>query len=127
VHFFIQAKANVVEPMVMGGLLLWLMMYRGLAWSGTGALARAWWAQFAITVSAAALTAEGEAIYFWLKVGVAPMRVFDANFSLWTGVRPAWVVLGIGLAAIAAGPIKASAKRWPELVAALRRAAPDNA
>lgn len=127
VHFFIQAKADVVEPIVMGGLYAWLMLYRGLAWTGTGALARARWAQIAITLVATALTAEGEAIYFWLKVGVAPMRVLDANFMFTIGTRPAWVVLGVGLGTVAAGALAVYAKRLPELAAALRRATPDRA
>jgi len=127
VHFFIQAKADVVEPIVMGGLLCWLMAYRTLAWTGTGALARARWVQLAITLGSTALTAVGEAVYYWLKTGVDPMRVIEANFSLWTGVRPSWVVLGIGLAAILLSLARDAAKRWPDLGAFLRGTAPDNA
>jgi hypothetical protein len=45
------------------------------------------------------------------------MRVIDANWSLVTGVRPAVVVLGVGLAVAAAGALRAAvalpAKRRP--------------
>jgi len=52
------------------------------------------------------LTALGETGYFWLAYGVDPLRVVAANWSLDTGVRPAVIVLGLGLAVVAAGALR---------------------
>ena len=38
VHFFVQVKADVTEPIVMGGFFAWLMLYRLLAGRGTVSL-----------------------------------------------------------------------------------------
>jgi sulfoxide reductase heme-binding subunit YedZ len=111
VHFFIQTKADVDEPWVMAGLLGWLMHYRALAaWRGSDRKVPAG-AFAALAPVAAALTALGEAAYFWLKLGVDPLRVLDANLSLAAGVRPAWVVLAITAGLSIAGTLRALARR----------------
>src|SRR5213078_4713882 len=57
----------------------------------------------ALSLAAPVLTALGEAVYFWLALGVDPMRVLSANWSLVVGWRPAAIVLGLGLAVTAIG------------------------
>src|SRR5690348_15829511 len=69
-----------------------------------------------LTVIAAALTALGEAVYFRLAYGVDPMRVFDANLSLDTGLRPAIIVLALGLFVTAVGAVWT----WAPLIAKWR-------
>jgi sulfoxide reductase heme-binding subunit YedZ len=55
----------------------------------------------------------GEALYFQIAYGVDPMRVVAANWSLVTGVRPAVVVLGLGLAVAAAGLLRGLRTQQP--------------
>jgi len=99
VHFFIQSKADVTEPFVMGGLFLWLMLWRVL--SRYGLLPRdmrAVPALIALAVACAAATAGAEALYYHLKNSVDVMRVLATNWSMGIGVRPSWIVAAAGLA-----------------------------
>ena len=99
VHFFIQSKADVAEPFVMGGLFLWLMLWRIL--SRYGQLprgARAVLVLILLAMVSATATAEAEALYYHLKNGVDVMRVLAVNWSLGIGVRPSWIVGAAGLA-----------------------------
>jgi methionine sulfoxide reductase heme-binding subunit len=117
VHYWMQSKLEIWEPTVMAGIYLWLIGYRLLArrFAVRGQLPLVWLA--ALGVAAAVLTGLGEAGYFWLAYGVAPMRVIAANWSLDTGVRPAVVVLALALAVTAAGALRGRlalpAKRRP--------------
>jgi sulfoxide reductase heme-binding subunit YedZ len=103
VHFFIQSKADVTEPFIMGGIFLWLMLWRLLARHG---LLQRGIASIGLLVllaaAAAAASAGAEALYYHLKTGVDLTRVLATNWSLGIGLRPAWVVGGAGLA-VAAG------------------------
>ena len=99
VHFFIQSKADVTEPFIMGGLFLWLMAWRLLARRGLlkqGATSIV--ALLLLAALAAGASAGAEALYYHLKVGVDFTRVLATNWSLGIGVRPAWVAGGAGLA-----------------------------
>jgi methionine sulfoxide reductase heme-binding subunit len=98
VHFFIQSKADVAEPFVMGGLFLWLMLWRIL--SRYGLLPRGLRAVLMLILLAAisaTATAGAEATYYHLKNGVDVMRVLAVNWSMTIGVRPSWIVGGVGL------------------------------
>ena len=117
VHYCMQSKLDLWEPTVMAGIYFWLMGYRLLArfLAVRGRLPLVWVG--ALGVAAAVATALGEATYFRLAYGVAPLRVVAANWSLVTGVRPAAIVLGLALAVTAAGALRAlvplPAKRRP--------------
>ena len=111
VHFFIQTKADVDEPWVMAGLYAWLMLYRTAAWRRGSDRRVPLWAIALLAPLAGGLTALGEAIYYWIKLGVDPVRVLGADLSLATGLRPAWVVLAITLGLIAAGALRALTRR----------------
>ncbi len=92
IHFFLQSKLDEWEPMVMAGIYLWLMGCRALVWRyGRGKMPLP--AMALMSLAAAALTALGEALYFWIAMGAPFALVLMANFSLDTGVRPGWVVL----------------------------------
>ncbi|MEX1109236.1 MAG: protein-methionine-sulfoxide reductase heme-binding subunit MsrQ [Dongiaceae bacterium] len=106
VHFFLQSKLKVDEPFVMAGLFVWLMGYRLVMWFGAidGKLA-AWWPTI-LALAAAAATAIGESIYYWIKVGVSPLRVLETNLSFDPNIRPAWFVLAICLIVAAAGALR---------------------
>lgn len=106
VHYFIQAKLEVYEPMVMDGLFLWLMFYR-LAARQRRDRRVPLWALAGLGLGAAALTALGEAVYYWLKTGVDPALLLAVNVSLATGVRPGMVVLAAGAAVTALAALRA--------------------
>lgn len=97
VHFFIQSKANVGEPLMMLGFYVWLMADRLLPRAGR----RTAWGlvRFAgIGAAAAVVTAFGEAFWYWFKLGAPMARVLPANFTIDAGMRPAWgVALAVGV------------------------------
>lgn len=103
VHFYMQSKANVWEPMWMTGLFVWLIAYRIAASrrkpGKAPAAANLPWL-LGLALFAAASTALGEAVYFWLLIGVDPMMVLQVNFSMMAGIRPSWIVLGSGMAIV---------------------------
>jgi sulfoxide reductase heme-binding subunit YedZ len=107
VHYSMQSKLEQWEPMIMAGLLAWLLGYRLLHrfLAVRQRLALHWVA--ALSIAAGALTALGEMIYFWLAYGAPWMRVLSANWSLDLGVRPAVAVLGLGLVVTLAGTVRA--------------------
>jgi methionine sulfoxide reductase heme-binding subunit len=99
VHFFIQSKADVTEPFVMGGMFLWLMLWRLLA--RYGLLQRGFSTVVVLIMLAAiaaAASAGAEALYYHLKSGVDLTRILATNWMIGIGLRPAWVVGGAGLA-----------------------------
>lgn len=120
VHFFIQSKADVTEPFVMGGMFLWLMAWRLLARRGLLKPGpRSIVVLILLALVAAGASAGAEALYYHLKLGVDFMRVLATNWSFGIGVRPAWVVGGAGLAIAA---VAAFRPLWTRQPAAPRRA-----
>lgn len=90
IHFFMQSKAQVTEPIVMLGFYAWLMAARG--WSKWAGRRRATaWALAAIGAAVAALTALGEATYYAFKLGRSPFGLLYVNFAD-MGFRPAWAI-----------------------------------
>jgi sulfoxide reductase heme-binding subunit YedZ len=91
VHFSIQSKADEWEPTIMAGLLTWLMGCRAITWVRKDRRLPMW-SLFFVSLFASIATALGEAFYFWLKLGVDPLRVLGADFTTVTGIRPAVIV-----------------------------------
>lgn len=98
VHFFIQAKADVTEPFIMGGMFLWLMAWRVLARHG---LMQRGFSSVMVLILLAALSAAAsagaEALYYHLRTGVDLSRILATNWTMGIGLRPAWAVGGAGL------------------------------
>jgi sulfoxide reductase heme-binding subunit YedZ len=116
IHFFMQSKLNVYEPVVMAGLLIWLLGWRALqAWTALDM--RRWEWAAALSVAVAVLTAFGEALYYDVLTPAPFLRVLDANLSLDLDMlRPSWWVLAItlGVSVVAAArqtTAKAAKKR----------------
>ena len=107
IHFFIQSKADVWEPLWMAGLYLWLMGWRLLDWLAPRGRGVPLWQVAGLSAGAALLTGLGEAAYFNLARHAPLLRVIEANFSLEIGVRPSWVVLGVTAALTLAGLVRA--------------------
>src|SRR4051794_26420866 len=114
VHYCMQSKLDLWEPMIMAGVCAWLIFYRVLG-RPVGARTRLSLAGVAVLgVAVALLTASGEAVYFWIAYGADPMMVIAANWSVDTGVRPAVVVLALTEAVAAAGALRRLLALRPE-------------
>lgn len=98
-HYFIQSKANVGEPVVFAGLFLWLVMWRALPARSRGRL----WVLPALGLAAALLAAGIEYTWYGVATGINPVRVVSAEWALRFGIRPAqWVAIsGAAIAALA--------------------------
>jgi sulfoxide reductase heme-binding subunit YedZ len=94
IHFFIQSKLNVTEPLIMTGVFILLMLnriLRRLRWpAGPAAL-------LASAVIAAAATAGVETLWYWAIRGIDPWRVLSSQIDFSYQIRPAWWVLAVGL------------------------------
>lgn len=95
VHFFLQSKLDVTEPVLMAGLFVFLFAYR-IAVRLTGDVTPLGVAGLAVL--SALLTAGVEMLWYGLATRVDPWLVAEANLSFDLGPRPAWWVLGAGLA-----------------------------
>jgi sulfoxide reductase heme-binding subunit YedZ len=100
VHFFIQSKLNIYEPVLMAGCLIWLLAYRGL-FRRNGEVTPLH--LLALACAVAVTTAVGEAMLYMFTSGVDARRILLAHFDLDMEVRPAWWVLAAGLLVAALG------------------------
>jgi sulfoxide reductase heme-binding subunit YedZ len=93
-HFYIQSKLNVSEPVFVSGLFVWLMAWRSLpeAWrrkQGVGLVAALY---SGLAVFAGLVTVGMEFAWYGLATKVNPWRVLYANETISRGLRPAhWV------------------------------------
>jgi sulfoxide reductase heme-binding subunit YedZ len=118
VHYFMQSKLNVSEPLVVAGLFLWMMAYRLVFWLGSSERAAALSTLAGLGVLASLATAFGEAAYYHFKTNAPFLRVLQADFNFHAGIRPAWVVLGITMVIV----ITAAFRQWQRSQAALASA-----
>jgi sulfoxide reductase heme-binding subunit YedZ len=95
-HYFIQSKSNVSEPVFFSGLFVWLLSWRALpmAWQ------RNPFAQLTLTVVAVFASAGIEFAWYGLATGINPWRVLAASETLHFGLRPAHYVALAGLAVV---------------------------
>jgi sulfoxide reductase heme-binding subunit YedZ len=100
VHFFMQSKLNIYQPVLMAGFLVWLLALRVL-FRRNGELVPLHLLLLAGAVATA--TAAAEAAIYMFTSGVDARRVLLANFDIDMEVRPAWWMLAAGLAVTAAG------------------------
>ena len=102
-HYLQQSMLGEREPMVMVGLLSWLLLYRLLG----ATLARGPVGLFSVvllSIFAASLTALTEAGLI-APSGAGMERVLALNFSLELGLRPAWMVAVPGVLLACAGVV----------------------
>ncbi len=101
-HFFIQSKANVGEPVVFAGVFVWLMLWRVLpaGWQRSVLI----YVPLAVVSTAAAAGIE----FAWYDVAthINAWRVLAANETLRFGLRPAHWVLVITLGIGAVGTVR---------------------
>jgi methionine sulfoxide reductase heme-binding subunit len=111
VHYFIQSKLNVTEPLVVAGLFSWLMANRAIFWIWGEDSHSSFWSLISLSVIAGLLTATGEAAYYRLVNGFDLWRVLAANIGWYFDRRPGWIVLVICLALTTASLFRAG--YWP--------------
>jgi methionine sulfoxide reductase heme-binding subunit len=98
-HFLLRSRTETFEPMLMLGLLIWLVGYR-LVHRLAGDVTPH--ALLGLAAASAAATAAAEAAWHAAATGVDPLRLLAAHFDVANGLRPTgWVFLA-GLAAAAA-------------------------
>lgn len=93
-HFYIQSKLNVSEPVFVSGLFVWLMAWRSLpeAWRRKQGVAFTAVLYSGLAVVSGLVTAAMEFGWYGAATKVNPWRVLYANESIDRGLRPAhWV------------------------------------
>jgi methionine sulfoxide reductase heme-binding subunit len=98
-HFFLQTKIDVTEPVLMLGLFVWLMGFRLMR---RLSVPLGIWSLGALALLAPVATALLEGLWYATMTGVMASRVLAANLDVAYGFRPAWWVLfsGLGMVAI---------------------------
>ncbi len=108
VHFALQKKLDIYEPVLMMGLLIWLLSWRAM---------QRYWPPvnmpklIALAVAVPLATALFEAVWYYFLTGVPASRVLQANFMFDIAIRPAWWVFASAAAAI--GLSVAAQWIWP--------------
>ena len=94
-HYYMQSKVDVTQPVLMSGFYFWLMGYRLLARFG---IKQGLLPLLGLSAASALLTALTEAAWYGLATGVGWRRVILANLDFSYTIRPAWWVFATGLA-----------------------------
>ena len=99
-HYYIQSKANVSEPVLFSGLFIWLMLWRAVpeTWRRTRRLDVTGTLYAGLAVISAAATAALEFAWYGLATRINPWRVLAANETIARGLRPAHWVLVVAVA-----------------------------
>ena len=106
-HFMIQAKADVSEPVMMVGFFLILMLFRALLRQGLPA----WGAALGAAVLAPPLAALIEAAWYALVRHIPFREVLDANFDPEMAFRPSAYVAAAGAAFVVVALLRRSPAR----------------
>lgn len=94
VHFFMQSKLDITQPIVMAGIFLLLLAYR-IALRRLGDISPLQAAGLALAVAFS--TALGEALWYAFSFDAPLILVLAANLDFSYAVRPCWFVLAAGL------------------------------
>ncbi len=95
-HYFIQSKSSVSEPVFFSGLLVWLLLWRALPMAWQRSLS----ALCVLSVTAALAAAGIEFAWYAVATGINPWRVLTASETLRFGLRPAHYVALTGLGVV---------------------------
>ena len=110
VHFLLQSKIDVTEPILMVGFFFLLMGQRLLQRIDLG---DAIVPLVGLAGGAALLTAVIEAVWYRVRNGIALDQVLGANLDFDSPLRPAWWVLAAGLALVAVRLLRGVWARQP--------------
>jgi methionine sulfoxide reductase heme-binding subunit len=94
VHFFMQSKLDITQPVIMAGMFSLLLIHR-VAQRGCRDLSP--WQSARLAVLVAFATALGEALWYVFAYDAPLIQVLAANFDFSFAVRPCWYVLGAGV------------------------------
>ena len=119
-HFMLQSKLDVSQPMLLLGLFVLLMGQRALARFKRGDDVRG---LAALAVAAPVLTALFEAGWYHFRNGIDLAEVLGANLDFDDPLRPAWFVLLAGVAVVALRLARPLWAKRPRPAAPLRAAA----
>jgi sulfoxide reductase heme-binding subunit YedZ len=97
IHYFMQSKLEVFEPTVMGGIFIWLMLYRVLHWASPRNNEFPLWVIAATWFGVGAFVFLAEAVAFWIAFHAPVIRILAMDFNFQAGIRPGWYVWGIGV------------------------------
>jgi sulfoxide reductase heme-binding subunit YedZ len=103
VHYYMQSKVDVTQPVLMSGFFFWLMGWRLMARFG---VKEGLVPLLLLSAAAALLTALAEATWYGVATGIGFRRPFFANLDFSGQIRPAWWVLAAGLAVTAVAEIR---------------------
>jgi sulfoxide reductase heme-binding subunit YedZ len=92
-HFFIQTKANVAEPVLVTGLFIWMMLWRVLPRARQTALTTF----YLLVPVSAVLTAAVEFAWYGIATKIDPFRILSANWNERFFPRPAHEVAAVAL------------------------------
>ncbi|WP_426957882.1 sulfite oxidase heme-binding subunit YedZ [Muricoccus radiodurans] len=104
-HFYMQSKINVSQPVLMTGFFLWLMFWRLVPARWRGSV----WPLFPLALLAAAGAAGLEYLWYATQTrapaGAIFASIFELDFEFGIELRPAaWMLLaGLAVAVLAAG------------------------
>jgi sulfoxide reductase heme-binding subunit YedZ len=93
-HFYIQSKLNISEPVFVSGLFVWLMAWRAVpeAWRRNQRIGFTAAFYSGLAIGSALVTAAMEFGWYGLTTKINPLRVLYANETIARGLRPAhWV------------------------------------
>jgi methionine sulfoxide reductase heme-binding subunit len=102
IHFLLRSRTDTFEPMLMFGLVVWLIGYR-LVHRRSRDVTPA--RLVGLAAAAAVLTAGAEISWHAAATGVDAWRILAAHLDIANGLRPAWWVFSAGLGAAAAGAL----------------------
>jgi methionine sulfoxide reductase heme-binding subunit len=102
VHCLLRSRTDTFEPMLMFGLLAWLIGYRLVHRHSRDVTAAR---LVGLAAAAAVLTAGAEISWHAAATGVDAWRMLAAHLDMAYGLRPAWWVFSAGLGAAAAGAL----------------------
>jgi len=98
VHFMLQTKLDVSQPLLLVGLFVlemgWRLLQRFKRGDDVVALS-------ALVVAAPLVTAAFEAAWYHLRNGIDIATVLSADLSFDDGIRPVWIVLLVGCGGLA--------------------------
>ncbi len=93
-HYFLQSKIDVSDPVFWTGLFLLLMGWRLMQ---RFRLPMRPWSLVLLAIAAGLSTAGIEAAWYGIKSGIPAELVLGANLDFSDVIRPAWWVLAVGL------------------------------
>ena len=115
VHFFLQTRLDVSEPVLLSGLLVGLLLHRVTALMRMPAAVGILGVAVVSGVAAAGI----EYTWFATMTGVPAERVVVSNLDFGFGLRPMWQVMLVLALPL---PVRIAMRCGPHVIAALRRA-----